>query len=152
MGRSSGRSRSGGSKDEPSTHWAVHLAESKSAAPRPAQPRSDSRDSDQTEAIARRVATLVAERAEVRRYLDTGAVAEMVGMSEHWVREHAAELGASRLGDGARGALRFDPDLVRAAIHRRRLVRAPEGERQRRSGRASAGGVELVAFRDRSTE
>lgn len=100
----------------------------------------------------RRVVALLAERPEIPRYLGTGAVAEMVGMSEHWVREHAAELGASRLGDGERGRLSFDPEVVRTAIQRRRLARVTsEQPRQKRSGRASAGGVELVEFRDRST-
>jgi len=153
MGRLTGRMRRRGTNDGVSPLWAVHLMGGGATAARTsARAPNGAPDGDQTEAIARRVAALLAERPEVPRYLNTGAVAEMVGMSEHWVREHAAELGGSRLGDGERGCLRFDPEVVRAAIQRRRLARATSEEpQQRRSGRASAGGVELVEFRDRST-
>jgi hypothetical protein len=36
-------------------------------------------------------------------------------VSGDWVREHAAELGAIRVGDGPKGALRFDLRRVKAA-------------------------------------
>jgi hypothetical protein len=75
-----------------------------------------------TEEIARRVAELVADRIrEPLRLLDTRTVARMLAVSEEWVREHAAELGAIRVGDGPKGALRFDAARVRAALERRRL-------------------------------
>lgn len=94
-----------------------------------------------TEEIARRVAELVADRIrEPLRLLDTRTVARMLAVSEEWVREHAAELGAIRVGDGPNGALRFDAARVRAALERRRLgrpmdrQRRPLGQRRRSLG------------------
>jgi hypothetical protein len=74
------------------------------------------------------------------RLLDTQGVARMLGVSEEWVRDHAAELSAIRVGDGPRGVLRFDAVRVRAALDRRRLDR-PHVEHPRRPGprRRSAG-------------
>ena len=93
------------------------------------------------EEIARRVAELVADRIrEPLRLLDTRTVARMLAVSEEWVREHAAELGAIRVGDGPNGALRFDAARVRAALERRRLgrpmdrQRRPLGQRRRSLG------------------
>lgn len=85
-----------------------------------------------TEEIARRVAELVADRIrEPLRLLDTRTVARMLAVSEEWVREHAAELGAIRVGDGPKGALRFDAARVNAALDGRRLDRPHEGQRRR---------------------
>lgn len=57
------------------------------------------------EQIARRVAQLLQRDAEARGFqlLDTGTVARIMAVSEDWVRAHAAELGAIRVGDGAKG-------------------------------------------------
>ncbi len=94
-----------------------------------------------TEEIARRVAELVADRIrEPLRLLDTRTVARMLAVSEEWVREHAAELGAIRVGDGPNGALRFDAARVRAALERRRLGRPKDRQRRRpRQRRRSLG-------------
>jgi hypothetical protein len=87
-----------------------------------------------TEEIARRVAELVADRIrEPLRLLDTRTVARMLAVSEEWVREHAAELGAIRVGDGPKGALRFDAARVRAALERRRLSQ-PKARQRRQPG------------------
>ncbi|MDQ3647205.1 MAG: hypothetical protein M3433_01205 [Actinomycetota bacterium] len=87
------------------------------------------------EAIAQRVVELLADHVrEHFRLLDTQAVARMLGVSEEWVREHAVELGAIRVGDGPKGALRFDATRVRAALDRRRLE-GPHEKQRRRSGR-----------------
>lgn len=87
------------------------------------------------ERIAQRVAELLGEQArEQAPLLDTPAVARLLGVSEEWVREHAAELGAMRVGDGPRGALRFESTRVRAALDRRRLDR-PRSHQRRRAGR-----------------
>jgi hypothetical protein len=48
--------------------------------------------------------------------LDATAVARMLGVTRGWVYEHAAELGAIRLGAGARPRLRFDPLRVGSAL------------------------------------
>jgi hypothetical protein len=89
---------------------------------------------DDIEAIARRVADLLGDAPAHRpQYLDTAAVARMLNASEEWVREHAAELGAVRLGDSPRGPLRFDPAQVTDAIESRRLARS-RATTQRRPG------------------
>ena len=67
------------------------------------------------EAIALRVAELVAARPPAR-LLTVEQVAEMLQVRREWVYEHADELGALRLGGGARGRLRFDAEQVRARL------------------------------------
>lgn len=57
------------------------------------------------------------------RLLDTQTVARMLAVSEKWVREHAAELGAIRVGDGPKGAWRLDGARLRAALDRHRIDR-----------------------------
>jgi hypothetical protein len=94
------------------------------------------------EVIARRVAELIAD--EVREplgLLDTPTVARMLAVSEVWVRDHAAELGAIRVGDGPKGALRFDARRVRAALEHRRLDRPRERHRRRPGPRRRSLGV-----------
>lgn len=65
------------------------------------------------------LADLVAERLcgdRLRRerdgLVDARGVADAIGMSAAWVREHAAELGGRRMGDGPRGRWRFDLDVA----------------------------------------
>jgi hypothetical protein len=55
----------------------------------------------------------------------------MLAVSEEWVREHAAELGAIRVGDGPKGVLRFDAARVRAGLECRRLGRPKDRQRRR---------------------
>jgi hypothetical protein len=93
------------------------------------------------EQIAQRVVELLGAQArEPFRLLDTEAVARMLGVSEEWVRDHAAELGAVRIGDGPKGALRFDVARIRGALESRRLhrprvpQRRPPGPRRRSRG------------------
>lgn len=65
-------------------------------------------------------------------------VAERFGVSAEWVRDHAAELGVVRLGDGKRPRLRFELSKVTAALTARSagkpstLRDAPSGGRSRR--------------------
>ena len=65
----------------------------------------------------------------------------MLAVSEEWVREHAAELGAIRVGDGPKGALRFDAARVRAALERRRLGRPKDRQRRRPGQRRRSLGL-----------
>ena len=90
------------------------------------------------DAIAARVVELLREEPRVGRHVDTTAVATMLGVSGDWVREHAAELGAVRLGDGPKGALRFDLRRVKAAW----IIVASSGL----AARASVGPVRRGAF------
>jgi hypothetical protein len=111
-----------------------------------ADPAANARTQEAAEAaaeeIARRVAELVDDRIrEPFRLLDTKTVARMLAVSEEWVREHAAELGAVRVGDGPKGALRFDAVRVRAALERRRLDRPKERQRRRPGQRRRSLGL-----------
>jgi hypothetical protein len=56
------------------------------------------------------------------RLVDAAELAGWLGVEREWVYEHAAELGALRLGDGPRARLRFDLERVVE-----RLAACPEG-------------------------
>jgi hypothetical protein len=91
------------------------------------------------EAVAERVAARLADHAREPVHLyDTRAVARMLAVSEDWVRDHAAELGAIRVGDSTRGPLRFHRDRVAAALDRRRVAPPQPARRPRRPGRSRA--------------
>jgi hypothetical protein len=60
------------------------------------------------DAIASRVVELLRQEPRLNDHVDTVTLAAMVGVSGDWVQEHAAELGAIRVGDGPKGTLRFD--------------------------------------------
>lgn len=68
------------------------------------------------------------------RLLTTAEVAAHLNVAHGWVREHAGELGAIRLGSTSRGELRFDPAEVNAAKDRRRLERPAVRREPRRPG------------------
>ena len=80
------------------------------------------------------------------RLLTTNEVAQLISVRPDWVREHAAELSAIRIGDGPRGELRFELRHVMEALERRRLRTEPAGTTRRRPGRRqqSRGEVELL--------
>jgi hypothetical protein len=102
-------------------------------------------DADDIGAIARQVAELLAHCGAVPKYLDTTAVARMLGCSEDWVRDHASELGAARIGDGPKGALRFEVRRVEEALERRRVAGAKPARRRARPGPARRpAAVELI--------
>jgi hypothetical protein len=94
-------------------------------------------DPDSIEAIARRLAELMADREPERperSLISAEAVAERWGVSRRWVYEQAERLGARRIGAGSRPRLRFDPDEVAEQIGE------PPGSRiGRRDARRSAG-------------
>jgi hypothetical protein len=94
------------------------------------------------EQIAQRVVELLgAEARKPFRLLDTEAVAGMLGVSEEWVRDHAVELGAIRIGDGPKGALRFDVARIRGALNSRRLQRPRVNQRRPPGPRRQSRGV-----------
>jgi hypothetical protein len=71
------------------------------------------------EAIARRSAELVlaaVESTRTPRLVDAASVAALFGVDRGWVYEHAEQLGAVRLGDGARPRLRFELETARGAF------------------------------------
>ncbi len=68
------------------------------------------------------LADLIAERLDARsrersRWIAADIVADHLGVEVSYVYEHAAELGARRLGTGPKARLRFRLDLVDEALH-----------------------------------
>jgi hypothetical protein len=96
------------------------------------------------EAIALRVAELLRHDPRLGHHVSTTAVATMLGVSGDWVREHAAELGAVRVGDGPKGALRFDVRRVREALEQRRLGKPRRAQKRRPGPERRSSGVELL--------
>lgn len=72
-------------------------------------------DAEIVEAIAQRVVELLREAGGLdveARYVDAATLAGQLGIDRDWVYRHAHQLGAIRLGQGPRGRLRFDRELV----------------------------------------
>lgn len=113
---------------------------------------------DDIEAIAVRVAELVKPCGEPvkRRMLTAEEVGEMHGVSARWVRAHAVELGAVRLGDGPKARLRFDAVQVASAMTRRSRNkhsseaddREPAGGNGSRSGPGVGTNLDFAPVRD----
>jgi hypothetical protein len=102
------------------------------------------------EAIAQRVVELLAgDSPRSSEGLVTAAeVARRFGVSRDYVYDHAANLGAVRMGDGPKARLRFDPQLV---AERLGAEKAPAGKpRPRPRRRPSAAPVDLLPIRGRS--
>jgi hypothetical protein len=125
--------------------------------PRAQQDRDLRLDPESVEAIARRVAELLAPRREEagtrgsRRLLSAAEVSEWWGVERSWVYGHAEELGAIRLGTGRRPRLRFDPDLVAERLEASvPQVRSRDRGRRRgarRSRRIPAAPVDLLPLK-----
>lgn len=63
------------------------------------------------DAMARRVVELLEQRGLRRHELvDAAELARRFGIERSWVYTHAIELGAVKLGNGAKPRLRFDPE------------------------------------------
>lgn len=76
---------------------------------------------DAVEAIAQRVVELLssdhaAPSGEGGRLVEAATVARKYAVSPAWVYDHADELGAIRLGTGAKPRLRFDLETVSKAM------------------------------------
>ncbi len=87
--------------------------------------------------------------------VDAREIARMTGRSRWWVYEHAGELGAVRLGSGAKPRLAFWPSRVneylQIAAELRQSIPAPARARpqRRRRGRRTSTGVELLPIQRR---
>ena len=96
-----------------------------------------------------RLAVLVAEQLEHRPrpstpsgMVDAATVAQELGVARSWVYGNAAALGATRLGTGSRGRLRFDLERARAAFVTAETSeprpRAPRARPRRRTSTAGS--------------
>jgi excisionase family DNA binding protein len=89
---------------------------------------------EDVEAVARRIVELLrSEAASTFKLVDARELAALLGVSVDYVYEHAAELGALRLGSGRKARIRFDADTARQALESRR--RRPAGLRIRAASR-----------------
>lgn len=105
-------------------------------------------DPDDIEAIANRLAEKLAGREPgVVRCVDVAAAARRLSMSTDWVREHAAELGGAKMGEGKRAVLRFDVRQLDQAYARWQLEKGTPRS-SRRPGRPTGSlGFELLTSR-----
>lgn len=100
-------------------------------------------------------APAIAAQAPATRLVDAATVARELAVSRSFVYEHAAELGAERIGEGQRPRLRFDLDRARAAWNARQSNERSPGPRSpmatepvRRRRRAPSGtGPHLLPIR-----
>src|SRR5437763_5620518 len=79
-------------------------------------------DNDALDRLADEIADRLASRlggltpAGAEPLVDAAQIARMYGKTRSWVYEHAGELGAIRLGSGARPRLGFSPARVAAQL------------------------------------
>ncbi len=94
-------------------------------------------DPQTIEAIARRVVELLEKRGLQRRELvDAAELARRLGIERSWVYSHAIELGAVKLGKGAKPRLRFDPEIAAQVL--RRVDGKPAADPPARSGKRAS--------------
>jgi hypothetical protein len=91
--------------------------------------------------------------------VDASTLARYLGVERDWVYEHAAELGARRLGSGPRARLRFsikEVDKLLSCVESRGSEQAPSGSAARppRRRRRAGLGTEtpLLPIRGRERE
>jgi hypothetical protein len=94
--------------------------------------------------LAARLSLVTASRPEP--LVDAAEIARLHGKTRSWVYDHAGELGAVRLGSGARPRLGFSPARVAKRLERLdQPLPAPRPERPRprrrhqRAGRTATG-------------
>jgi len=112
-------------------------------------------DPETVEAIARRVVDLLERRGLRKRELvDAAELARRFGIERSWVYTHAIELGAVKLGGGAKPRLRFDPEVAVRVL--RKVGGKPTADPPARSGkragqppRRAGSEVRLLPIRER---
>ena len=111
-------------------------------------------DPQATEAIARKVVELLEKRGLQRPNLvDAAELARQFGIERSWVYSHAIELGAVKLGSGAKPRLRFDPQIAARALRRVGEESAADpparsGERADQPSASGGSGVRLLPIRE----
>jgi hypothetical protein len=115
------------------------------------------------EQLAQRVANLIGQQAggsgvtaESVELVSASEVARRLGVTRAWVYEHAAELGARRLGSGPRARLRFDlatvlsshvwskPEQSMVSSEEDSAAAPPPRRRRRPTGRPAPGSVLVI--------
>jgi hypothetical protein len=110
-------------------------------------------DAQTIDAIARRVVELLERRGLQRRELvDAAELAKRLGIERSWVYSHAIELGAVKLGSGAKPRLRFDPEVAARVLQKVGEKAATDpptrsGERADRSQGGGRSGIPLLPVR-----
>jgi hypothetical protein len=86
------------------------------------------------------------------RLLKPAELAERLGTSAQWIREHTEELGGIRIGDGPRPRYLFNLDRARERLAARLNRPKSEPPTEKRPGRhkRSSNGVPLLPVRDRA--
>jgi hypothetical protein len=111
-------------------------------------------DPQATEAIARKVVELLEKRGLQRRELvDAAELAKRFGIERSWVYSHAIELGAVKLGSGAKPRLRFDPQIAAKVLRKAGEGSAADpparsGERADQPSVSGGNGVRLLPIRE----
>jgi hypothetical protein len=91
-------------------------------------------DPQTIEAIARRVVELLEKRGlQSRELVDAAELARRLGIERSWVYSHTIELGAVKLGGGAKPRLRFAPEVAARVL--RRVGEGPAADPPARSGK-----------------
>jgi hypothetical protein len=105
-------------------------------------------DSASIEAIARRVAELLAHpgsgRTGTSALIDAGELARLTGVSRTWIYQHARELGAIRLGDGPKARLRFRVEAVEQLLKPDTQTSAGSGARLRPREQSPPSGAQAT--------
>lgn len=96
---------------------------------------------DQLERLAKLIAAELASSQPAHQLLSADQLAARLGVSVRYVRDHATELGAIRLGTGSKKRLRFDPQHATEASEPVQTTAKP---RRRTSSRVVAAGSVLT--------
>jgi hypothetical protein len=111
-------------------------------------------DPQTVEAIARRVVEILERRGlQGRELVDAAELARRFGIERSWVYSHAIELGAVKLGSGAKPRLRFDPQVAARVLRRVGEESAADpparsGERADHPSVSGGSGVRLLPIRE----
>lgn len=87
-------------------------------------------DVDQVADLREQLSVPVPENLRNGILVDTAEAATIVGMSPEWVREHGAELGGVKMGDGPKARWRFDAAGLASSGSRPELVDPPVADRR----------------------
>jgi hypothetical protein len=112
---------------------------------------------DQQKEILRRLSRLERDHDEGApgRLLGPTQIAKRLGVSAQWAREHYAELGGTRIGEGPRPRYLFDLERAQERLADRAAREEPDQEARpepvRRRRQASKNGPELLPVKRQST-